>query len=160
MDQEPSYQLTINPDELLCLNTRATIPRGHRDWPTEWLETHSPLPIPPPYELGSPQHYQAIRAKTWEWMTDFIKARRYDSIETCVGYYNSGVARYRAEARAMVAWRDQVNLALEALVQNPPPGLETWEQVKLLLPQPEAYAWPAAVELPLDTMPPATMHLE
>ncbi|PJO53748.1 hypothetical protein CR156_17005 [Stenotrophomonas lactitubi] len=84
-------------------------------------------------------------------MTAYVVDRRYDSVETCVGYYNSGVERYRLEARAMVAWRDAVNLALEQLVTNPPAGIETWEQVQALLPQPEVFNWPSEISLPLGT---------
>ncbi|KAK6697013.1 hypothetical protein SNK04_014416 [Fusarium graminearum] len=58
--------------------------------------------------------------------------------------------------RAMVAWRDAVNQALEALVRDPPAHVETWEQVRVLLPQPESFAWPAAAELPLDAVDPVT----
>lgn len=143
------YQLTKDPDVVHCVGTGAFIPRGHYLWPTEWLLTNTPLPISPPYELHSPEHYRAIRAAAWNWMTKFVQERRYDSIESCCSYFDSGVERYRQEARAMVAWRDAVNQALEALVVNPPSNIETWEQVRPLLPQPNAFPWPSSVELPL-----------
>ncbi|HEL5401741.1 TPA: hypothetical protein UOJ25_001856 [Stenotrophomonas maltophilia] len=146
------YQLTENPDVIRCIETGAFIPRGHRMWDEyqQWLdEGNTPLPIPPPYELHSPEHYRAIRAAAWEWMASVVQDRGYDSIETCVGYFNSGVDRYRLEAHAMVAWRDAVNQALEALVVSPPAGIETWEQVRPLLPQPSQFNWPSSVELPL-----------
>ncbi|PJL25943.1 hypothetical protein [Stenotrophomonas maltophilia] len=143
------YRLTANPDVLYCIETGAFIPRGHYLWPTEWLETSTPLPIPPPYELHSPEHYRAIRAAAWKWMTEFVQERRYDTVESCCSYFDSGVERYRLEARAMVAWRDAVNQALEALVVNPPANIETWEQVQALLPQPSRFNWPSSVELPL-----------
>ena len=92
------YRLTENPDILYCVETGAFIPRGHYLWPTEWLESNTPLPIPPPYELHSPEHYRTIRAAAWDWMAAEVQERGYDSIETCVGYYNSGVDRYRLEA--------------------------------------------------------------
>lgn len=151
------YQLTENPDVILCVESGAFIPRGHYLWPTEWLENNTPLPVPPPYELHSPEHYRAIRAAAWDWMAAEVQERGYDSIETCVGYYNSGVDRYRLEARAMVAWRDAVNQALEALVKAPPAGVETWDQVRALLPQPGAYSWPTKEELPLDGVPTVTL---
>ena len=156
------YQLTSDPDTVKCLITGAFIPRGGlRQWEEyqAWLAAGGvPLPAPTPHELYSPDHFQAIRAKAWEWMSSFIRERRYDSIETCVGYYNSGVPRYQAEAGAMVAWRDAVSLKLEHLVMARPAGIETWEQVKPLLPQPEAYDWPAPVELPLDGVPPVQLE--
>lgn len=143
------YQLTDNPDILLCVETGAFIPRGHGLWPAEWLENNTPLPVPPPYELHSPEHYRAIRAAAWAWMTAEVAARGYDTVESCASYFNSSVERYRLEARAMVAWRDAVNQALEALVLAPPAGIETWEQVQALLPQPTQFNWPSSVELPL-----------
>lgn len=143
------YQLTADPDRILCLTTNTNIPRGHRDWPTEWLLENEPLPVPPPYELGTPAHHRAIRDAAWAWMTSVVKARDYDTVESCASYYNSGVERYRLEARAMVAWRDAVNEKLVALVLDPPAGVETWEQVRPLLPQPSLFNWPSSVELPL-----------
>ncbi|KKF88323.1 hypothetical protein IMCGPPIG_01919 [Stenotrophomonas maltophilia] len=143
------YRLTKDPDILLCIETGAFIPRDHYLWPTKWLESNTPLPVPPPYELHSPEHYRVIRAAAWDWMAAEVHERGYDSIETCVGYYNSSVDRYRLEARAMVAWRDAVNQALEALVKAPPAGVETWEQVLVLLPQPSQFNWPSRVEFPL-----------
>lgn len=107
--------------------------------------------VRPPIIPHTPEHYRAIRSAVWAWMTAYVQARRYDTIESCCSYANSAVTRYRAEALAMIAWRDAVNQALEALVVNPPDGLETWEQVQALLPQPEAFAWPAEVDLPLGT---------
>lgn len=145
-----SFRLTADPDVIECLETDSLIPRGHRDWPTEWLQEHEPLPQPPPYALHSPQHYQTIRSAAWRWMSAWAQERRYDNIETCCSYANSSVARYRAEALAMIAWRDAVNLALEQLVLDPPAGVVTWDQVRPLLPQPETFGWPDEVELPLN----------
>lgn len=145
------YRLTKDPDILQCVETGAFIPRGHYLWPTEWLcEGNAPFPVPPPYELHSPEHFRAIRDTAFEWMNSAVKARGYDDLANCASYFNSGVERYRLEARALVAWRDAVNQALETLVLNPPAGIETWEQVRPLLPQPEAFPWPASVELPLE----------
>lgn len=151
------YQFTDDPDCLKCLDTGAYIPRGSRSWPEEWLLSNTPAPIPPSYELYTPAHFKAIRDAAWAWMTAEVVLRRYDSIETCVGYYNSGVPRYRAEARAMVAWRDDVNLALEQLVVSLPAGIETFDDVRPLLPQPEVYPWPEAISLPLGGSPVAPL---
>lgn len=148
------YQLTQDPDMLLCVETGAWIPRGHPLWPTEWLLHNDPEPVPPPYLPNTPTHHRAIRDAAWAWMASVVIERGYDGIETCCSYYNSSVERYRLEARAMVAWRDAVNQALEALVMNPPADLVTWDQVQVLLPQPQAFDWPAKVELPLDGVEP------
>lgn len=156
------YQLTKDPDTILLLDGRQFVPRENV---TAWAKYEEflagggvPGPVPPVYELYSPAHFLAIRSAAWAWMSEFVKARRYDSIETCCSYFNSSVERYQTEARAMVAWRDSVNLALEQLVVTRPAGAETWEQVKPLLPQPEEYDWPAPVELPLDGVPPVQLE--
>jgi hypothetical protein len=84
-------------------------------------------------------------------MTAWVQERRYDTVESCCSYANSTVARYRAEAMAMIQWRDDVNQALEAMVLAPPAGTETWEQVEQMLPQPEQYSWPQELLLPMNT---------
>lgn len=158
------YQLTNDPDVIRNVETGVFIPRGHYLWPSEWLENNTPLPVSQPglgFAPHTPEHYRYIRDQAFSWMRAEAVDRGYDSIESCASYYNSGVTRYRAEARAMVAWRDAVNQALEQMVFNPPPGIETWEQVRALLPQPNAYDWPAAVELPLgagESAPPVTLE--
>lgn len=152
------YQLTDNPDVIRCLDTGAFIPRGHWMWDQykQWCAAgNTPLPVPPPYELHSPEHYRAIRSAAWAWMEAEVKSRGYDSIESCCSYFNSSIERYRLEARAMVAWRDAVNQALEQLVAAPPPGIETWEQVQALLPQSSSFSWPDRLELPLDKVEPS-----
>lgn len=155
-----NYRLTKSPDMVIRLSDNCTVSKGHRFWDEyqAWCALgNEPEPVPPPYELHSPEHYRAIRAAAWTWMASVVAARGYDNIESCASYYNSSVERYRLEARAMVAWRDAVNQVLEQLVLSPPVGIETWEQVRALLPQPEAFAWPEKAELPLDTGSPAVM---
>lgn len=152
------YQLTNDPDTIYCVETRTYITSESRFWPEyqAWRDVgNEPTPIPPPYVLYSPEHFRAIRDQAFSWMRDEAVARGYDSIESCASYYNSGVSRYHLEARAMVAWRDAVNQQLEQLVLAPPAGIETWDQVRALLPQPEAFAWPEKAELPLETGSPA-----
>lgn len=147
------YRLTKNADLIECVATGAFIPKGHRLWGEyeSWLQAgNTPLPAALPYVLHSPQHHQAVRAAAWEWMTTWVQERRYDTIESCCSYFNSSVARYRDEARAMVAWRDAVNQELETLVLAAPAGVETWDQVRALLPKPETFNWPDEVSLPLD----------
>lgn len=152
------YQVTNTEGWIKNITTGEFISEASRHWPEyeAWLAAgNTPASMPRPYEPNTPAHHRAIRDAAWQWMASIVKDRGYDSIESCVSYYDSGVARYKAEARAMVAWRDAVNQALEALVLNPPPGVDTWEEVCPLLPQPEAFPWPAKVELPLEgTEPP------
>lgn len=157
------YQLTESADLIVCLDTGTTIPRGHWMWDQyqQFLDGGSvPLPVaatgPVPH---SPEHYRAIRDAAFAWMASVVVARGYETIESCASYYNSGVERYRLEARALVAWRDDVNQTLEHLVLDPPPDVITWDQVRALLPQPEAYPWPGALELPLgaESAPPVVI---
>ncbi len=150
------YQLTTNPNLVKCLETGATIPTNADTWQgrqyQDWLDAgNRPDPAPPPYQLYSAEHLAAIRASAWAWMSSWVAKRRYDSIESCCSYIGSSVERYRLEATAMVAWRDSISQVLEQLVLAPPAGIETWEQVQALLPQPEDFNWPDEVSLPLVT---------
>ncbi|QYW02724.1 hypothetical protein CPT_Marzo_206 [Stenotrophomonas phage Marzo] len=146
------YQLTSDPDVIYKTDTCEYIPRGHRFWDMyEAFLANGGIvkPEAPRYNEYTPEHFRYIRSMAWEWMADWIKARRYDSIESCVGYVTSSVERYKAEATCMVAWRDAVNIKLEEMVLDPPPDISTWEQVRALLPQPESYPWPGLVEIPM-----------
>ncbi|QFR57928.1 hypothetical protein CPT_Moby_203 [Stenotrophomonas phage Moby] len=146
------FQLTTDPDVIYNEETCQYIPRGHPLWDTyeEFVLGGGIVkPVAPRYGEYTPEHFRYIRSMTWEWMSSWVKARRYDSIESCVGYVSSSVERYKAEATCMVAWRDAVNMKLEEMVLNPPPGISTWEQVRVLLPQPESYPWPGLVDIPM-----------
>lgn len=148
------YRLTNDQDFIEVVETGEQVPRGHRLWDDyqQWItEGNMPLPMLPPYQLHSPQHYQAIRSSAWDWMNSWVKWRGYDTIETCCSYFNSSVPRYRDEARAMAAWRDAVNQQLEELALAAPAGIETWDQVRAMLPQPDLYDWPEKVDLPLNS---------
>lgn len=152
------YQKIEGAQSVRRIDDGATIPPGHWMWEEyqAWLaDGNTPSDPPPPYLPNTPEHYRAIREAAWAWMTSVVQARRYDSIETCCSYANSGVPRYRAEALAMIAWRDAINQRLEQLVMAPPKGLTTWEQVRELLPHPETFAWPEDVDIPLSVAPPA-----
>lgn len=150
-----SYKLLPDGSALL---DGTVIPPGHR-W---WKERVQPM-----IDAGTPQDEDpkptieqrnaAIRDEAWRWMAAVPKDRGYDSIESCCSYAQSGVARYQAEALAMIAWRDAVSQALEQMALNPPKEVETWEQVRPLLPQPEAFDWPESVSLPLNAPEKAEM---
>lgn len=145
------YEFTNDPDVILNTETGAFIPRGHTLWYSyeEWLAAGN-VPTTdagPGYTLYSPEHFRAIRDAAAQWLLSKAKERGYDSVESCVGYYNSTRDRYQREARAMVAWRDAVYGQLEFLAINPPTGIETWEQAKQLLPQPEEFDFPEDVQI-------------
>lgn len=141
------YQLTDHADIIKCTETGTFIPRGHWMWGgyQEWLMAGNVAqPAPPPYALNSPEHQRVLRGHAWEWMLTHIQARGYDSIESCCSYINSSVQRFAQEAVAMVAWRDAVSIALQRMAIECTDGVQTWEQLKVLLPQPAAFEWPAA----------------
>ena len=153
------YRKTETENIVECIETNAFIVVGSANWQADiyrqWLADGGVLlDALPPYALFSPEHFNAIRDAAFAWMNHEVKVRGYDSIETCCSYYNSSVDRYRLEARAMVAWRDAVNQQLEQLVLAPPTGIETWDQVRVLLPQPEEFDWPAEASLPLEAVQP------
>ena len=102
---------------------------------------------------SSPKQWDSLRERTLNEKSELVALARYDRINHDPQPY----PRYRAEARALVAWRDAVNQALEQLVLAPPDGIETWEQVRALLPQPETFAWPEKAELPLETGSPTVV---
>ncbi|WP_439444431.1 hypothetical protein ABWU93_11290 [Xanthomonas translucens pv. translucens] len=77
------------------------------------------------------------------WLDSTVKSRGYDNIVSCASYANSTDAQFRAEAAAAVAWRDAVYRKLYELQANAPEGVTTLEQVIDLLPQPQAFGWPA-----------------
>jgi hypothetical protein len=151
-----SYRLLEN-GNALRLSDGLIIPPGHRFWDEidAYMKAGGKWEDAPPPTIE--QRNNKIRDAAWAWMASVPKSRGYDSIESCCSYAQSGVPRYKAEALAMIAWRDAVNQALEALALAPPPGVETWEQVLPLLPQPGAFSWPAAVELPLGELDKAVM---
>ncbi|WP_188247927.1 hypothetical protein [Stenotrophomonas maltophilia] len=153
------YQLTISPSVVRHCQTdtfiNITSTSSEAQAYIEWLAAGGvPDPANPPYTLYSPEHFRAIRDAAFAWMDAEVRARGYDDIPNCASYYNSSVTRYRLEARALVAWRDEVNQKLEQLVLNPPEGIDTWDEVRALLPQPETFAWPEKAELPLDGLAP------
>lgn len=146
-----TYKLTISPSTVHHLPSDTFIPKGHPLWDEyeAWLAAGN-TPIPAGPTPNSAEHYRAIQSAAFSWMAEWVRARGYDDIPNCASYFNSSITRYRQEARALVAWRDAVNQKLEQLVLAPPVGVETWEQVRALLPQPEAFSWPEKAELPLD----------
>ena len=146
-----SYKTTDNPD-IVVREDGMSIPRDHPLWEEfeEWVAAGGVPGVFTPYELYSPEHFQHIQSLAWAWMLSIVQRRRYDTIESCCSYATSSVPRYRQEAAAMVAWRDAINLALEQLVMAAPAGVETWEQVQAILPQPEAFDWPELNQLPID----------
>lgn len=140
------YQLTEEIDIIKCLQTGAFIPRGHRLWSAyeAWCTAgNEPEPVPPLFAPGSAQFHRFMRSMAWEWMAQCARDRGYDSIESCCSYVGSAVPRYAQDAIAMIAWRDAVNLALEAIESTAEVAAPDWQLVHAQLPQPAAFGWAA-----------------
>ena len=43
-----------------------------------------------------------------EWMDKTVQERNYDDVFTCISYVNSTDETFRAEAQAVLEWRDKV----------------------------------------------------
>jgi len=137
------YQLTNDPDCIINLGNGAWIPRGHPLWDEyeAWLaEGNTPAPDPSTI-VTEAQRNEAIRQGAYAWMDAVVQTKDYDNIYTCASYANSTIEQFKADANALIAWRDAVVLALYALQADPPAGVDTWAQVQPLLPQPEEFGW-------------------
>jgi len=134
------YQLTDNEDCILNVATGTQIPRGHWMWEEydAWLaQGNTPDPMPTPaFDL-----HEHVRKCAYAWMDDVVQGKDYDNIYTCASYATSTIPEFKADADALVAWRDAVVLRLYQLRDEPPQGVDSWEEVKPLLPQPEAFGW-------------------
>lgn len=79
------------------------------------------------------------------WLDSTAQQNGYDGAVSCASYANSGVARYKADAAAMIAWRDAVWVAANAwrnsLGGQMPSPVPTMEQIIAQLPKPQAFGW-------------------
>lgn len=87
---------------------------------------------------------QATREKITQWLDEVVQRKGYDSIVSCASYASSTNDQFRTEARAAIAWRDAVYAQGYQILTDTPTGVETPDDVMALLPQPEAFGWPAA----------------
>lgn len=65
------YQLTTEPDRILCLTTNTNIPRGHRLWDDyqQWLDDgNTPLPLNPPPDIESEKNRIKAAATEQRWL--------------------------------------------------------------------------------------------
>ncbi len=140
------FQLTEDPFVVLNTETGAFIPVSGT-WQSEayqaWLDAgNNPDPVPSPtFE----DYVAAFTPGLQQWIEDTAKSNGYDSSLSCVSYKDSGVHQFSQDAAAHVAWRDALWVAAAAYqagqngaLPNPMPTLE---EVKALLPQPEAFGW-------------------
>jgi len=139
------YQLTKNPDAVIHLETRAHVQRNTWMWSEyeQWLEAGNvPEPVPTPtFE----EILAAVTPGVQAWMDATARQKGYDNVVSCATYVTSGVPEFKADANAIVAWRDAVWQAAYAwrdgLNGQLPAEIPTIEEVIAQLPQPETFGW-------------------
>ncbi|NJB80281.1 hypothetical protein [Xanthomonas arboricola] len=101
----------------------------------------------------SSERNEEIRMGIGRWIDDVARGNGYDNAVSCASYVSSGMQKNKAEALALVAWRDAVWAAAYALLAAPPVGVTTLAQVITLLPKPAAFGW-VADPIELIQLPP------
>lgn len=90
---------------------------------------------------------QALMPGVQAWMEGVVRANGYDSVISCASYANSGVPQWKADALAVIAWRDAVWQAAYAWQEGAngqlPATIPTVTEVIAQLPQPETFGWVA-----------------
>lgn len=139
------YRLTPDPDVVQHIELGTLISSGTWLWDAymEWLEAgNTPEPLPAPtFE----QILAAVTPGVQEWMDNTARTKGYDSALSCATYATSGVAQFKADADALIAWRDAVWMAAYAwrdgLNGELPTEVPTLEDVIAQLPQPAEFGW-------------------
>lgn len=139
------YQLTENPDIVKMVDAQTFVVRGNWMWTAyeEWLEAgNTPLPLPvPTFE----QILAAVTPGVQAWMDQTAQQKGYDNVVSCATYATSGVPEFKADADAIIAWRDAVWVAAYAwrdgLNGQLPEVIPTLEEVIAQLPQPSDFGW-------------------
>lgn len=139
------YRLTENPDTVIRTEDGTVVPRGHRWWAEyeAWLaEGNVPIPLPGP---TFDEILAAVTPAVQMWMDNTARQKGYDGVVSCATYVTSGVPAFKADADAIIAWRDAVWVAAYAwrdgLNGQLPPVMPTIEEVIAQLPQPAAFGW-------------------
>lgn len=84
-----------------------------------------------PLEQLQLDRYHLIDSQIEEYLDARVKEHNYKSVESCVSYYNSTDDKYRAEARAVSAWRDHIYHTGEQVWQSVLNGLVDYKDVDL-----------------------------
>lgn len=84
---------------------------------------------------------EGIRMGIGVWIDSIAQGNGYDNAVSCASYASSTMAKHKAEAVSIIAWRDAVWAAAYALLAAPPAGVTTLQQVIALLPKPETFGW-------------------
>lgn len=139
------YQLTTNPGIVVDLATGAFVSEDTCYWDTYqvWLTAgNAAAPVPAPTFAD---YVQIFLPALSAWMEQVAHSNQYDSVLSCISYLNSTVAQYKADAQAMLAWRDALWVwaqTWEAGFNGQVPAtIPTIDEVKAQAPQPEAYGW-------------------
>lgn len=139
------YQLTSMPSVVFDTESSAFVPDGSSQWAQyqEWLAAGGVCdPVPPITFAEAVADYEAgVQA----WMDGVAGQNGYASVVSCASYANSSNAQWKADAAAIIAWRDALWEAAYNLwagyagaIPNPQPTLA---QVIASLPQPEQFGW-------------------
>ena len=75
--------------------------------------------------------YHLIDSQIEAYLDARVKEHNYKSVESCVSYFNSTDDKYRAEARAVSAWRDHIYHTGEQVWQSVLNGLVDYKDVDL-----------------------------
>lgn len=136
-----AFQRTTNPDILLDVDNGTLVARGSYLWPDD-EDSVLPAPVPTFAEI-----VQALMPGVQAWMDGVVRANGYDSVISCASYANSGVPQWKADALAVIAWRDAVWQAAYAWKESAdgqmPQNIPTVAEVIAQLPQPGAFGWVA-----------------
>jgi len=136
-----AFQRTSNHDVLLDLDDGTLVARGSYLWPED---ESGVLPAPAPTFADI---VQALMPGVQAWMDGVARANGYDSVISCASFANSGVAQWRADAEAVIAWRDAVRQATNAWQAGAngqlPATIPTVAEVIAQLPQPGTFGWVA-----------------
>ena len=75
--------------------------------------------------------YHLIDSQIVAYLNAKVKEHNYEDIVSCVSYYNSTDDKYRAEARAVLAWRDRIYRTGEQVWQSVLNGSVDYKDVDL-----------------------------
>lgn len=75
--------------------------------------------------------YHLIDSQIEAYLDTKVKEHNYNSVESCVSYYNSTDDKYRAEARAVSTWRDHIYHTGEQVWASVLNGLVDYKDVDL-----------------------------
>ena len=75
--------------------------------------------------------YHLIDSQIEAYLDARVKEHNYKSVESCVSYFNSTDDKYRAEARAILEWRDHIYRTGEQVWQSVLNGLVDYKDVDL-----------------------------